>query len=346
MMRWRTALILASMSVVAAKGPGAPAAQRDVARTGDAMRESTDRQDRPAQAAAALRPHHRESRPAIALTFDDIPAHGPLPAGTTRVGVIRDLVRALGAANAPAFGFFNGGFGTDDPAGSAKAVAAWRSAGLPLGNHSYSHANLDDIGATAFSADIARNEAPLSAAVRGAVQAAARGAIQESDWHWFRYPFLAEGKTPATRDAARASLRAKGYRVAAVTMSFDDYKWNPPYAGCDIGRDADAVRRLEDSFLADARAAAIASRARAKAQLGRDIPYVLLLHVGAFDARMMPRLLALYQTMGFRFVTLAEAEADPYYAAALDLSRPGPTPSLAGPPTVPALAGPPAVTCG
>ncbi|MEG8042832.1 polysaccharide deacetylase family protein [Sphingomonas sp. LR59] len=332
MMRWRTTLILASMSVVAAKGPGAPAAQQAVVRTGEAVRESNDRQDRPAQAAAALRPNHRESRPAIALTFDDIPAHGPLPAGMTRVDVIRVLVRALGAANAPAFGFFNGGFGTDDPAGSAKAVAAWRSAGLPLGNHSYSHTNLDDIGAAAFSADIARNEAPLGTAVQAAGRGAAPEAAQGSDWHWFRYPFLAEGKTPATREAARASLRAKGYRVAAVTMSFDDYKWNPPFAGCDIGRDADAVRRLDDSFLADARAAAIASRARAKAQLGRDIPYVLLLHVGAFDARMMPRLLALYQAMGFRFVTLAEAEADPYYAAALDLSRPGPTPSLAGPP--------------
>ncbi|MEX7006053.1 polysaccharide deacetylase family protein, partial [Pseudomonas aeruginosa] len=81
------------------------------------------------------------------------------------------------------------------------AIAAWRAAGLPLGNHTYSHANLDKVGAAAFSADVVRNEAPLSAVAKG------------TDWHWFRYPFLSEGSTPAVRDAARADLRARGYRV-------------------------------------------------------------------------------------------------------------------------------------
>ena len=275
-----------------------------------------------------------DPRPAIAITFDDIPAHGPLPAGQTRAGVIRDIVRALADAKAPAFGFLNAGFGADDPAGAAKAIAAWRAAGLPLGNHTYSHANLDLVGAPAFAAEIARNEAPLDVAARG------------TDWHWFRYPFLAEGQTPALRESTRATLKVRGYRIAAVTMSFDDYKWNPPYAQCASVRDTAAVRALETSFLADARAAASTGRARAKAQVGHDIPYVLLMHVGAFDARMLPRLLALYREMGFRFVTLAEAEADPYYAAAIDLTRSGPSPSLAGPPAMPALSGPPATPCG
>ncbi len=278
-----------------------------------------------------------DARPAIAMTFDDIPAHGPLPPGRSRTAVIRDIAAALSAAKAPAFGFLNAGFGLDTPADAARAIAAWRAAGLPLGNHSYAHGNLDQIGATAFAAQIAQNEAPLAAAARG------------TDWHWFRYPFLAEGGTPPVRDAARATLKARGYRVAAVTMSFDDFKWNVPYAACAAARDAAAIARLETSFLADARTAALASRARAKAQLGRDIPYVLLMHVGAFDARMLPRLLALYRSMGFRFVTLQDAQADPYYAPATDLSRPGPTPSLAGPPATSAapiaLSGPPAGLC-
>lgn len=53
----------------------------------------------------------------------------------------------------------------------------------------------------------------------------------------------------------------------------------------------------------------------------------------------------LYTSMGFRCVTLQDAEADPYYAAATELSQPGPTPALAGPPALPALAGPPAGLC-
>jgi lysophospholipase L1-like esterase/peptidoglycan/xylan/chitin deacetylase (PgdA/CDA1 family) len=274
-----------------------------------------------------------DTRPAIAFTFDDIPAHGPLIAGQTRVDVIRGITTALAAAKAPAFGFLNAGFGLDTPDDSARAILAWRAAGLPLGNHTYSHANLDTVGASAFAAEVARNEAPLAIAAKG------------TDWHWFRYPFLSEGSNPAVRDATRADLKARGYRVAGVTMSFNDFNWNPPYAACVAKRDTAAIATLETGFLAAARTAALASRARAQAQLGRDVPYVLLMHVGSFDAHMMPRLLDLYRSMGFRFVTLSEAEADPYYAAATDLSQPGPTPSLAGPPATPAPVGPPAGLC-
>ena len=52
------------------------------------------------------------------------------------------------------------------------------------------------------------------------------------------------------------------------------------------------------------------------------------MHLGAFDARMLPRLLSLYTAMGFGFTTLPLAEADPFYAAAVDLSLPGPSPTL------------------
>ena len=63
---------------------------------------------------------------------------------------------------------------------------------------------------------------------------------------------------------------------------------------------------------------------------GRDIPYVLLLHLGAFDAHMLPRLLDMYETLGFRFVPLSVAEQDRFYASAIDLSGSGPSPTLDG----------------
>jgi lysophospholipase L1-like esterase/peptidoglycan/xylan/chitin deacetylase (PgdA/CDA1 family) len=288
---------------------------------------------RPVAVAAALAPVPVAPAPApaptIAITFDDIPAHGPLPPGMTRLEVIRRITAALRAAGAPAHGFLNAGFGLDDPT-SAAVIRAWRAAGFPLGNHSYAHENLDQVGADAFLASVKRNEGPLA-------MAAGR-----SDWHWFRYPFLAEGRDPAARDAVRARLAADGYRIAGVTMSFDDFAWNPVYAACAAKGDKAAIARLETGMLADARAAALAARSRAKAQVGHDIPYVLLMHVGALDARLLPRILAQYRAMGFRFTTLAQAEADPFYAAALDPRRPGPTATLNGPAV---LKGPPAGLC-
>ncbi|MGR6330380.1 GDSL-type esterase/lipase family protein [Sphingomonas sp. XXL09] len=257
----------------------------------------------------------RSSRPRIAITFDDIPAHGALPAGATRLGIARSIIATLAAHRSPAFGFMNAGFG-DGVADAPQVLAAWRGAGLPIGNHGYGHLDLAQVGASSFLADVARNEGPL---------AAAAGA---HDWHWFRYPFLSEGQDFTTRSAVRTGLRNRGYRVAAVTMSFADYAWNGVYARCLAKRDAAAIGMLETSYLDAARRQALRSRELAHDALGRDIPYVLLMHLGAFDARMLSRLLTLYEQMGFAFTTLPAAEADPFYMPAVDLALPGPSPTL------------------
>ena len=261
-------------------------------------------------------PARSDAAPAIALTFDDLPAHGPLPPGVSRLDIVRDTIAALKAHGAPAFGFLNGGFGVDDPQSPA-VLAAWRAAGFPLGNHTYSHLNLDNNDPAQFEAEVVRNEPLL------------RARMGDADWHWLRYPFLAEGDTPAKRDAVRQFLGHAGYRIAAVTMNFDDWKWNDLYGRCAIKTDKAAIADLEARYLAAAREGALRARAASAALYGQDIPYVLLMHLGAFDARMLPRLLDLYREMGFRFTTLPQAERDAFYRGAIDLTVPGPSPSLA-----------------
>ncbi|NJR78145.1 GDSL-type esterase/lipase family protein [Sphingomonas corticis] len=255
-------------------------------------------------------PARAEPGPSIALTFDDIPVHGALPPGATRAGVMRDLVAALKAAGAPAHGFINGARQVGD-ADAAAATAAWRAA-FPIGNHGYEHRGVDELNGGGFRDQLVRNEAAVGSSAR-----------------WFRYPYLSEGATAARRDAARAVLAERGYRIAAVTASFADYSYNDPYARCMAKRDAAGVAALERHWLAAVRLDAESARARMRALYGREVPLVLLMHVGAFDARMLPRTLALYRAMGFRFVALDAAQADPVYAAANDPAMPGPSPDLA-----------------
>ena len=111
-------------------------------------------------------------------------------------------------------------------------------------------------------------------------------------------------------------------------MDFSDWQWAAPYARCRNSGDEASIAQLETLYLAAARENADFSRALSRGVYGRDIPYVLLVHVGAFSARMMPRLLALYRDMGFRFVSLPQAEADPAYAADLAPAPGGRTTSL------------------
>jgi hypothetical protein len=55
---------------------------------------------------------------------------------------------------------------------------------------------------------------------------------------------------------------------------------------------------------------------------GRDVKYVLLMHVGAFDARMLPELLKLYRAKGVKFISLPDAMSDPAYQDDPDIGEP------------------------
>src|SRR4051812_45639409 len=86
----------------------------------------------------------------IALTFDDLPAHGDLPPDVTRLAVIRSILATLAAHHVPpTYGFVNGAKVKAHPE-DGEVLRAWVAAGQPLGNHGYSHLSLDekaDVGA-------------------------------------------------------------------------------------------------------------------------------------------------------------------------------------------------------
>jgi len=260
-------------------------------------------------------PSAAATQPQIAFTFDDLPAHASLPPGETRVEVIAKILAALHDAHMPLiYGFVNG-LAVEQHPGDVAALKAWRDAGNPLGNHTWSHINLNQNSLTDFEANTTKNEPLLNDVMQGEL-------MQGADWHWFRFPFLAEGDTQEKKAGVRAFLLQGGYKVAGVTMSFGDYSWNDPYARCVAKGDKDAIATLESSYLAAADDSIRHYRQLSQTLYGRDIPYVLLMHVGAFDARMLPRLLELYRSRGFEFVTLQQAESDDFYRQDTDLNLP------------------------
>lgn len=236
----------------------------------------------------------------MALTYDDLPVHGPVTAGETRVGLAARILGALSEAGvAQAYGFVNGATVADAADGRAM-LEVWRAAGHPLANHTWSHTRLDDVTVEAFLADAAKND-PLLERLNAPGTPA-----------WFRFPYLAEGETPEKRAAARAALRKRGYKLASVTVDFHDWAYNEPYVRCAAKGDRAAVDYLEARYLAAAEASLAHARQMSRALYGRDIPYVLLLHVGPVTARMTPKLLALYRSLGVEFTTLEQAQADPF----------------------------------
>jgi peptidoglycan-N-acetylglucosamine deacetylase len=237
----------------------------------------------------------------IAITFDDLPAHGPLPPGVTRMDIASKIIAALRDAKVTGtYGFVNGALDEKEPQGE-QVLQAWTAAGNPVGNHTWSHPSLNQLTVEQFEDEITRNEPLL------------RKVSDGKDWHWFRYPFLHEGDTPKKRAAVRKFLGEHGYKIATVTMSFGDYLWNEPYARCKSKGDEKAIELLKSSYLEAADESVGWYRQMSQALFGRDIPYVLLMHIGALDAELLPKLLDLYRQKGVEFVSLQEAEKDPVY---------------------------------
>ncbi len=260
--------------------------------------------------------------PKIAITFDDLPAHSVLPPGVTRLDVATKIIASLREAQVPpTYGFVNAQLVQKQPADAA-VLQAWRDAGYPLGNHTWSHMNLNQNTLEDFQEDVSRNEPAL--------QESMQSKNMKEDWHWLRFPYLAEGDTPAKRAGIRAFLLQHGYKIAGVTMSFGDYLWNEPYARCRAKGDDQAVSLLASSYLAAAGEDIDYKRGLSRTLFDRDIPYVLLMHIGAFDAEMLPRLLQFYRSRGFQFVTLEEAERDEFYREDTDLSLPPGADTLEG----------------
>lgn len=237
----------------------------------------------------------------VAVTFDDLPLNGDLPAGMTRVQIAREAIAVLKRHHVPpAYGFIN----AKKLEGNSDAVEALRvwAAAEPFGTHTYSHMDLNANSAEAFEREIDENEPALALL-----------ASNGQDWHWLRYPFLREGDTVEKRRIVRAYLQAHQYHIAQVTLDWEDYLWNSAYAHCFAKNDSKSMTWLRSSYDEIAASYLDLGREMAKRVYGHDINHVLLLHLGAFSSTILPDVFDLLNSKGFKLVTLEEAQSDPVY---------------------------------
>jgi peptidoglycan-N-acetylglucosamine deacetylase len=243
----------------------------------------------------------------LAITFDDLPLNGLLPPGVTRVETTKNVLEILKKKHVPpVYGFINAKKleGSDD---GAEALRIWAAA-EPFGNHTYSHMDLEQNSPEAFEREIEENEPVLELLNKDLPSGEAK-----DTWRWFRYPYLHEGDTVEKRRAVRAYLKAHGYRIAQVTLDWEDYLWNTAYARCVEKNDKKSIEWLHSSYLSTASDFLDLGREQARLIYGRDISYVLLMHLGAYSSTILPDALDLLKKKGFKLVTLEEAQSDAAY---------------------------------
>lgn len=238
----------------------------------------------------------------VALTVDDLPAHGPLQPGIERVVLAERFIATFRRhALPPVHGFVNGARVAEHPR-SEKVLSLWVKSGNHLGNHTDSHINLNKVSLPAYFSDLERGEAVLDAF--------------EPAWRsskMFRYPFLFEGNTSEKRDGARSYLHARGYAVAEVTVEADDWAFNEPFFRCTNQHNDQALQRLHQRFVEVHVDELARMRELTRRLAGREIRHVLLLHLGVADADALDDLLTAYEHAGVRWISLPAALSDPFY---------------------------------
>jgi peptidoglycan/xylan/chitin deacetylase (PgdA/CDA1 family) len=248
----------------------------------------------------------------LAITIDDLPVNGGLPPGVTRADIARDTLAVLKKRHVPpVYGFINAKK-LEGNADGAEALKLWAAA-EPFGNHTYTHMDLEQNTAEAFERDLEQNEPALELLAKPGTGKTG------NDWHWLRYPYLHEGDTVEKRRAVREYLTKHGYKIAQVTLDWEDYLWNSAYARCVARNDKKSIEWLRTSYLSTASEFLDLGRAQAKLIYGHEISYVLLMHLGAFSSTIMPDALDLLKKKGFKLVPLEEAESDPAYQSDPDV---------------------------
>jgi peptidoglycan/xylan/chitin deacetylase (PgdA/CDA1 family) len=258
--------------------------------------------------ASAEAPARADER-TIAVTFDDLPGPPGALRGTDVAALranTRKLLDGIREAGAPVTGFVNEGK-LCVPGETAAETAArrdvlrmWLEAGHDLGNHTYSHRDLNTTPLDAFENEVVRGE-PVTRALL---------AEKGKTLRYFRHPFLHVGLDLEKRRAFESFLAGRGYRIAPVTADNDEYMYAAVYAGALRGGDTDLAARVAADYLRYMEEALAFVEGVSRGLLGREIAQVLLVHANALNADSFPRLAAVLKARGYRFVTLDEALRD------------------------------------
>jgi peptidoglycan-N-acetylglucosamine deacetylase len=235
----------------------------------------------------------------VAITIDDLPRGGD--GGPSDLAGVRamteQLLRPFREQHIPVSGFVNAGRSKLDGPGLQQILDLWLEAGAQLGNHSYSHPDLNSVALDVYCDDIVRGEPAIR-------QALAR---HGQKLEFYRHPFLHTGPTPEIKKALQDFLDQRGYRVAPVTLDNADYMYAVAYLQPQLRA------RVRDEYVPYMESTVEFFERRSVEVFGREIPQILLIHASQMNADLMCELLGMFRRRGYGFVTLSTALADPAY---------------------------------
>jgi peptidoglycan/xylan/chitin deacetylase (PgdA/CDA1 family) len=244
----------------------------------------------------------------VAVTIDDLPVNSLRNDLTTQTTITRKLLQAIKSNRVPAIGFVNEIKLRTNGQRDERRVALlrmWLDAGLELGNHTFSHPDINRVPLDTFKEDVIRGEEVTSGLLKG----------KGRTMRYFRHPFLHAGNNIETKREFEKFLAERGYRIAPVTIDNSEWIFARAYENALTRGDKQMAKRVAAAYIPYMDEKFAYFEQQSIALFGYEMKQVLLIHANALNADYFDKLAQMIEKRGYKFISLDEALTDKAYSS-------------------------------
>ncbi|STX42873.1 polysaccharide deacetylase [Legionella donaldsonii] len=220
----------------------------------------------------------------IAITIDDLPF-----VGEAKNFHLNMIINAIKSHEIPATGFIIAGEVNPD---NWKMLHKFRDAGLGLGNHTFSHLNLNKVDTEAYIEEIDAADKMLMPVL--------------TEPKFFRYPYLAMSGGNK-KEKVLHYLSKKNYHVAPITIDSKDFIFNQLLLDVPQNQRRSFLEALKVAYIDFIWQQTLKAEEHDRYNHKPDQAQILLIHANLLNAYVLPDIINLYKQNGFTFVSLEEA---------------------------------------
>lgn len=220
----------------------------------------------------------------IALTIDDLPF-----VGEYRNFHLNMMMETMLKQDVPAVGFIIGAEVRKD---NWEILQKFRDAGFGLGNHTFSHANLNKLQPEEYITDIGKADKKLKPVL--------------TEPKYFRYPYLAMSSGDK-RNKILCYLAKNNYQVAPITIDSKDFVFNQRLLSVpEIDRRA-YLNEMKPFYLDFIWQQTLKAEEHSHYHHNPEQGQILLIHANLLNAYVLPDIITMYKEQGYEFVSLDSA---------------------------------------
>lgn len=243
----------------------------------------------------------------MALTFDDLPYVAAGYEDTVQRGreITAQLLQSLGQSQVPATAFVNESrlYVDDQTEARIDLLKRWVEYGAALGNHTYSHSDLNDLTVAEFQREIVNGERVTR------ILMASRKPYER----FFRHPYTHTGNTEEKKAEVSAFLHERSYQIAPYTVDSQDYLFNRVYLDAKKTGNEELALQVQGACIDFVVSATEFAEGASVKLFGNEIRQTLILHADDISAGSLGDLLGRLEERGYEFVNLADAMRHPAY---------------------------------